>query len=208
MEKIPPQPNPPGFPVDFLGFRRFILRDGVRWIEYQAHPHHQTTLLLSRPCRPYRQPQNYRTSPPTLTGVGGSLCDAWRSLAESERTQTEVTLALSRGDRRVLQASSCSVSSSCLCCSDPAEEEEEEEGQLAGRESRGLDHVTEAQSLFASRSFGELAAAAAHPSLWSRHLSAGNTGGPTFSSKCIQLVITHVDGMQGAEISRLTTSEE
>lgn len=40
VEKIPPEPNPPKFPVDFLGFCRFIRRDVVRWMEYQAHPHH------------------------------------------------------------------------------------------------------------------------------------------------------------------------
>lgn len=64
--------------------------------------------------------------------------------SEGCRIQTKVTLARSGkllncnslgGEQKVLRASSCSVSSSCLCCSHP----DKEEGQLAGRDSRGFE---------------------------------------------------------------------
>lgn len=109
----------------------------------------------------------------------GAALQNQRGSSEGCRTQTDVLLALSAKllncslivDRRVLQASSCS--SSFLCRSDP----DKEEGQLAGRESRGFDRVTEAIAVIVHlQDF-------LRTSLWSRHLSAGNTGGLTFSLK-------------------------
>lgn len=120
-------------------------------------------------CRPYRQPQNYRTSPPTLTRVGWGLCNAWHNLAESERLvdgmqDTDKSSARSRRQtserfsQRPKGASSCSVSSTYLCSSDP----HKEEGQLAGKASRGFNHLTGTHLFFTSRIFWDFAAAVVH----------------------------------------------
>lgn len=92
VEKIPPEPNPLGFPVDFLGFRRFILRDIVRWMEYQACPHHLTTpLLLSRPriTEPQHRHSHALVARPVMLGAA---LQNQRGSSEGCRIQTDVSL--------------------------------------------------------------------------------------------------------------------